>query len=67
MKFDPKYLILAFILVIGLSPLAHAVPCSSVNPNCKPASAPEVDPGLVVVGASLLAGSLAVLRARRPR
>jgi LPXTG-motif cell wall-anchored protein len=41
------------------------VPCASVNPNCKPSAAPELDISLAAAGISLLGGTLAVVRARR--
>jgi len=59
-----KYAILTFVLAVGASAVANATPCSTVNPNCKPTPAPEIDPSLAVVGISLLAGTLAVMRAR---
>jgi len=62
-----KVAILTLVLAFGASVAAHAVPCASVEPNCKPIPkpAPEVDPSLAVAGISFLAGTLTVLRARR--
>jgi hypothetical protein len=61
-----KYTFLTLVLAFGFSAAAHATPtpCASWNPNCKPTPAPEVDPSMAVAGISLLAGTLAVVRAR---
>jgi hypothetical protein len=64
MKSLLRYTVLTFALAVGASTLAHATPCATTDRNCKPAAAPEVDPSLAAVGVSLLAGGLAVLRAR---
>jgi len=62
-----KYAFLTLVFVFGVSAAANASPtpepCSTINPTCKKA-APEVDPSLAVAGISLLAGTLAVVRAR---
>ena len=61
-----KFALLPLLLAVGGNASAHAaVPCASTNPSCKPKTAPEVDPSLAVVGVSLLAGTLTVLRAHK--
>ena len=66
-----KFALLTLVLAVGGNTAAHAnpaaTPCASTNPSCKPKTAPEVDPSLAVVGVSLLAGILTVLRARKPK
>jgi len=61
-----KYAIPTLVLAFGVSTIANATPtpspCATAVP-CKK-SAPEVDPSLAVAGISLLAGTLAVVRAR---
>jgi hypothetical protein len=60
-----KYLLLWMVIVAGAAVKANATPepsyCSAAVP-CR--TAPEVDPSMAVVGISLLAGSIAILRAR---
>lgn len=60
-----KYALLTVVVAFGASIAANAVPCASVNPNCKPSAAPELDISLAAAGISLLGGTLAVVRARR--
>ena len=68
-----KHTLLIFALALCASSAAFAtssptpapVPCSTADLKCKPAAAPEIEPGLAVVGVAVLAGGLAVLRARR--
>jgi hypothetical protein len=61
-----KFAVFTFVLAFGASAAnAALVPCSTVNPTCKPTPAPEVDPSLAIVGVSLLVGTLTVLRVRR--
>jgi len=63
-----KYALVTSVLALGATAVASATPspCATVNPNCRPTfSAPEIEPGLAIVGLSLLAGTIAVMRARR--
>lgn len=63
-----KYAIPTIVLGLGISAAASAAtstaPCAAVNPNCKPATAPEIDPSLAIAGISFLAGTLMVVRVR---
>lgn len=60
-------LVLGLILVMGT--VVHASPAPPSPPSAPtpatPKRAPEIDPSLAISGVALLAGSLAVLRARR--
>jgi LPXTG-motif cell wall-anchored protein len=56
-----KFALLTLVLVVGGNTAAHANPAATSRPK----TAPEVDPSLAVVGVSLLAGTLTVLRARK--
>jgi len=64
-----KYAILTLVFAFGLSIATSATPtpapCPSTDKNCKPSSAPEVDPALAISGLALLTGSLTVIRMRR--
>jgi hypothetical protein len=60
-----KYSFLVLALGLGMITAAHAAPTSTTSSVPKPTSkAPEVDPSLAIGGISLVAGTLAVLRAR---
>jgi hypothetical protein len=60
-----KYVLLTTVILFGAIAKANATPepsyCSAALP-CR--TAPEVDPSMAVVGISLLAGSIAILRVR---
>jgi LPXTG-motif cell wall-anchored protein len=77
-----KYLklsLLAFALVLSLSPRAHAFgghnysppppppPPPPPSPRSPAKTAPEVDPSLALGGLTLLGGTLTVLRSRRKK
>ncbi|MGA9243941.1 MAG: hypothetical protein WBW03_18395 [Silvibacterium sp.] len=59
-----KYSFLVLALGLGMITAAHAAPTSTTSTVPKPSTAPEVDPSLAMGGISLVAGTLAVLRAR---
>jgi hypothetical protein len=76
MKNSRKLVMLAFALVLFMSPRAHAFGGRGWNPPPPPPppppphgpgcnTAPEVDPGLALGGFTLLGGSLTVMRSRR--
>jgi hypothetical protein len=72
MKTILKYSLLALVLSLVVAPSAHAKPKPEPSPdrgheNSGPQTAPEVDPALATTGLALLAGSLALVRARRPK
>jgi LPXTG-motif cell wall-anchored protein len=71
-----KYAIPTMVLALGISAAASAQPPTPGGhpppppgghppPPPAPATAPEVDPSLAIVGISFLAGTLTVLRVRR--
>ena len=72
-----KYLklsLLAFALVLSVSPRAHAFGGHNYGPPPPPPSprspartAPEVDPSLALGGFTLLGGALTVMRSRRKK
>jgi hypothetical protein len=67
MKNPLKYAFLSLLVVLGFSVAANADPDKKWDPpktHRDDRTAPEVDPSLAVAGFSLLAGSVAVLRAR---
>jgi hypothetical protein len=70
MKTALKCSLLTLALALAAAPSAHAKPQPQPQPQptpYKPGKAPEVDPALATTGLALLAGSLAVVRARRSK
>jgi LPXTG-motif cell wall-anchored protein len=66
MKNSLKLSMLAFALVLLMSPAAHAQEGRGKLPVPTPSKvAPEVDPSLAFGGLTLLGGTLTVLRSRR--
>jgi hypothetical protein len=66
MKNILKYALLTSILAFSGSIVANAVPTyTHREPSARMNVAPEVDPALAIIGISLLAGTLTVMRARR--
>jgi hypothetical protein len=69
-----KYSFLVLVLTLAAVPLAYAhgrgfggSPKPTPTPVVPTHTAPELDPSLAIGGLTLLAGSLAVVRARRSK
>ncbi len=69
MKKMLNYSVLAMVLFLGVSTLAHAKNDhkDDRDGNCNDNQAPEVDAGFAISGLTMLGGTLTVLRARRKK